>query len=89
MWGRYSSVNYQVVLYLTSRVLVGLWKKYGVSESHPRMYSLAAAAVWGVVMMLFEESPEVLHPSLKSSMDEIYRTQLSSFQYKSKDENVT
>ncbi len=86
VWGRYSSVNYQVVLYLTSRVLVGLWKKYGINISHPRIYSLAAAVVWGVVMMLFEESPDVLHPSLKSSMDEIYRTKLSSFQYSHKEE---
>ena len=29
--------------------------------------------VWGLVMVLFEESPHVLHRSLKSSMDEIYR----------------
>lgn len=73
IWGRYSSVNYQVVLYLASRVLVGLWKRYGVGHEHPNLYRFAAAAVWGVVMMLFEECPEVLHPSLKSSMDEIYR----------------
>lgn len=77
IWGRYSSVNYQIVMYLTSRVLVGLWKRLVPSDkeegSQSQTYPLAAAAVWGIVMALFEESPQVLHPSLKSSMDEIYR----------------
>jgi hypothetical protein len=90
VWGRYSSVNHQIVLYLTSRVIVGLAKhtleKYrGVSHhdspsvlNHPRTYPLLAASVWGLVMVLFEESPHVLHKSLKQSMDEIYRFRLSS-----------
>jgi hypothetical protein len=34
---------------------------------------LAAAGIWGTVMMLFEEYPDVLHPSLRMSMTEIYR----------------
>ena len=42
IWGRYSSVNYQVVLYLASRVLVGLWKRYGVGHEHPNLYRFAA-----------------------------------------------
>jgi peroxisomal membrane protein 4 len=98
VWGRYSKVNEQILLYLTSRVLVGivqrLWehvhKSYGnVPQqkqnhhkhhsnsilNHPRTFSVLAAAVWGVVMVLFEDSPHVLHRSLKSSMDEIYRFQ--------------
>lgn len=90
IWGRYSSVNHQVVLYLTSRVVVALtkraWEKFhGTSHQHPsslmqhpKLYSLAAATVWGIVMVLFEESPHVLHPSLRSSMDEIYRYRMSS-----------
>ena len=108
VWGRYSSINYQIVLYLTSRVIIGLTKRLfehyyhpGVGHSHhsiaatttassqsitkssnnsssnilqhPQMYPLMAALVWGCVMVLFEESPHVLHRSLKSSMDEIYR----------------
>lgn len=79
IWGRYSGVNYQIVLYLTSRVLVGLGKHfqetYLPTNSMPfhQSYPLFAAAVWGMIMMLFEERPEVLHPSLKKSMDEIYR----------------
>jgi peroxisomal membrane protein 4 len=90
VWGRYSSVNHQIVLYLTSRVIVGLakhtWEKFrGVPHhdtpsilNHPRTYPLLAASVWGLVMVLFEESPHVLHKSLKQSMDEIYRFRLSS-----------
>ena len=78
VWGRYSSVNYQIVLYLASRVLVGMGKhvqeKYlPVSLSFRQSYPLFAGVVWGLVMMLFEENPDVLHPSLKKSMDEIYR----------------
>lgn len=81
IWGRYSSVNSQIVLYLTGRVLSGLWKRVGVERYIPEpwrqnTYSIVAAVVWSLVMFLFEESPEVLHPSLKSSMDEIYRFRL-------------
>ncbi|CAJ1945699.1 unnamed protein product [Cylindrotheca closterium] len=88
VWGKYSSVNYQIVLYLTSRILIGLskrcWEKFSPIEyknmlQHPKTYSLLSAAVWGVVMVLFEETPHVLHRSLKTSMDEIYRYQISSF----------
>jgi peroxisomal membrane protein 4 len=108
VWGRYSSVNHQIILYLTSRVLIGvskrLWEHYhghpenGASWSsshiqgnssrsssraaslldHPQTYPFLAATVWGLVMVLFEESPHVLHKSLKQSMDEIYRYQLST-----------
>jgi len=117
VWGRYSSVNYQIVLYLSSRVAVALYHKLAMvlrerrrrrntrrtgsggtqqrgrgtvdsaatlattsggarSSSSSSVYPWAAAVVWGLVMALFEESPEVLHPSLKTSMDEIYRYSL-------------
>ena len=82
VWGRYSSVNYQLILYLASRILVGCiklarekgirpfsWKQLEFTNSYP----YGAAVIWGTVMMLFEEYPEVLHPSLRRSMDEIYR----------------
>ena len=82
VWGRYSGVNYQLLLYLTSRILVGCvklasqkglppfsWKKLSFTNTYP----WAAAGIWGTVMMLFEEYPNVLHPSLRRSMDEIYR----------------
>jgi hypothetical protein len=44
--------------------------------SFDQTYPLFAAVVWGLVMILFEEHPDVLHPSLKKSMDEIYRYSL-------------
>ena len=82
IWGNYTSVNYQIVLYLTSRIIVGLstlareknippfcWK--GMTKKN--VYPFKAAFVWSVVMVLFEYCPNVLHPSLKRSMDEIYR----------------
>lgn len=82
IWGNYTSVNYQIVLYLTSRILVGLstlasennippfcWK--GMTKKN--VYPFKAAFVWSVVMVLFEYCPNVLHSSLKRSMDEIYR----------------
>jgi len=79
VWGRYSSVNYQIVLYVTSRVLASLCKRHlhvRLPESvRQRGYPLAAATVWALVMLLFEEDPDVLHPSLRSSMEEIYRIQ--------------
>jgi peroxisomal membrane protein 4 len=89
VWGDYSSINNQVLLYLISRIQVGLIKKvwealHGTPHSHPEsalqhpyLYPMIAASAWGVVMALFEESPHVLHPSLRSSMDEIYRYQFS------------
>ena len=87
VWGKYSSVNYQIVLYLSSRIFIGMskrfWEKISPREyrgllQHPKLYSLLSAAVWGIAMVLFEETPHVLHRSLKTSMDEIYRYQISS-----------
>lgn len=78
VWGRYSGVNYQIVLYLTSRVLVGLGKHLLQTSYLPegpldQSYPLFVAVIWGLAMILFEEHPDVVHPSLKKSMDEFYR----------------
>ena len=77
VWGRYSKINVQINLYLLSRVVIALGKRHGwnVEESKER-YAWFAALIWGLVMYLFEEEPESLHPSLKMSMDEIYRYDL-------------
>jgi len=87
IWGHDSSVNYQIVLYLTSRIVIGLttlareknippfcWKQM----TKKNIYPLGAAVVWSIVMALFETCPHVLHPSLKLSMDEIYRFSIFS-----------
>jgi peroxisomal membrane protein 4 len=81
IWGRYSSLNYQLVLYLASRVAVaciqlarekGPWKSINDTLSS-NTYPCMAAGIWGAVMMLFESYPDTLHSSLRRSMDEIYR----------------
>ena len=41
--------------------------------AHRHAFPVLASLLWAIVMVLFEESPDVLHPSLKKSMDEIYR----------------
>ena len=66
--GRYSGVNYQLLLYLTSCILVVCvklaseknippfsWKRLSFTNTYP----WAAAGIWGTVMMLFEEYPNV------------------------------
>ena len=83
IWGKYSSINYQIVLYLTSRILTGLVllarekriKPFHLEKlSFDKVYPIKAAFVWATVMALFESYPHVLHPSLKKSMDEVYRS---------------
>jgi len=78
VWGRYSGLNYQLLLYLISRIIVGcfklakqkgMWRKLTFTKTYP----WAAAGIWGAVMVMFEECPEILHPSLRRSMEEIYR----------------
>lgn len=82
VWGKYSSINYQILLYLSSRVAVALVQLAREKGIHPfrlkrmifkNVYPIYAAIIWGIVMALYEGSPNHLHPSLKKSMDEIYR----------------
>ncbi|KAL7572009.1 hypothetical protein ACA910_001664 [Epithemia clementina (nom. ined.)] len=103
VWGTYTPLNYQILLYLASRVTVGLWKLWWSSvlqsnihernsnddqstttkarptkissfrQSSSLVYRFSAGLIWGLSMILFEECPQVLHPSLRKSMDEIFR----------------
>jgi hypothetical protein len=92
VWGNSSSINNQILLYLISRIQMGLvkkaWERWNIMDGttelrhphstsillrHPWLYRAVAATTWGMVMALFEDSPHVLHSSLRSSMDEIYR----------------
>jgi peroxisomal membrane protein 4 len=74
VWGRFNKVNTQINLYLLSRVVIALGKRYGFNIEHSKSrYHWFAAILWGIVMYLFEEQPEVLHFSLEKSMEEIYR----------------
>jgi len=72
VWGSYTKVNVQINLYLLSRILMGVGKRYGFTVEDDK-YPWFAALVWGAVMFLYEDNGKVLHPSLAASMDEIYR----------------
>lgn len=82
IWGRYSSINNQIVLYLIPRIIeavVLLAREKKISPFHWKLfnfdnvYPIKATIVWAIVMALFESNPHVLHPSLEQSMNEIYR----------------
>lgn len=80
VWAKYSHLNYQIVLYLLSRVIVACAKliaKQGVQPfaaiPFERAYPYMATIVWALVMYLYEVHPGTLHPSLLTSMHEIYR----------------
>lgn len=79
VWSKYSSVNYQIVMYLFSRIVIALVKRMAANGVKPfclvqfkQVYPSLAIATWAIVMWLFETNPETLHPSLKKSMDFLY-----------------
>ncbi|KAJ1905129.1 hypothetical protein IWQ60_012340 [Tieghemiomyces parasiticus] len=65
----------QIVMYLFSRVAIGLAKlaveKRVVDEPH-RPFPVFAAVVWGLVMWLFRHERATLQPSLQASMQYLY-----------------
>lgn len=76
VWSRYSGVNYQIVMYLFSRIMIAMVKHLAARGIKPfcqfkfaQVYPTFAIAVWSIVMWLFEKHPETLHPSLKASME--------------------
>lgn len=82
VWGKYTAINHQIVLYLIPRIIeasISLLREKKVAPFHlavfsfDKVYPIKASIVWGVVMALFEYKPNLLHPSLKHSMNEIYR----------------
>ena len=82
IWGRYNAINYQINLYLFSRVVIGgisYAKQRGLLPTIRRkskmdnVYPIFSSVVWGLVMYLFE-SDAPIHPSLKRSMEEIYKS---------------
>jgi peroxisomal membrane protein 4 len=81
VWGRYSSVNFQIVCYLLSRVILALFKVAHEQQMLPAKlqqlgfddaYPFLASGVWGLVLWLYEYHPEKLVPSLFESMDFLY-----------------
>ena len=84
IFGKKTGVSNQIVLYLFSRVIIGLltllYTKIGemggskwkwVEKGYG--YYLLAAVCWGVVMWLFEKDKRVLQPSLSHSMQFLYK----------------
>jgi len=80
VWRHNTHLNYQLMLYLLSRVVVAsvrLLAKSGVapfaSFTAAGTYPYLSVGVWAAVMALYEADSSVLHPSLASSMHDIYR----------------
>lgn len=68
-------INQQIVLYLFSRVMLGLGKlayKKGLVAAPNNSFALFAAFAWGMVMFLFRHERDILQSSLASSMQYIY-----------------
>lgn len=75
VFGDFNSINTQIVLYLFSRVSLAMAKvavDRNLVESKKYGFPLFAAAVWGLVMWLFEAERRSLQNSLQSSMAFIY-----------------
>ncbi|KAJ2760529.1 hypothetical protein H4S06_001677 [Coemansia sp. BCRC 34490] len=75
VFGEKTSVNQQIILYLFSRIAMGLVNtvmKAGDFTAPPNSFALFAAVCWGIVMVLFRRDKSVLQDSLKSSMTYLY-----------------
>jgi len=79
VWSHYNAVNYQIVLYLISRIVVALVRVLARKRVLPfsnfsfkPTYPWLAAGTWAVVMWLFEFHAETLHGSLADSMRYLY-----------------
>jgi len=76
VFGDNNPINNQIVLYLFSRILVGLVKagvKHGyIARPKIKVFPWFAALVWGTVLWLFEYERDTLQDSLRSSMTYLY-----------------
>ncbi|XP_067936354.1 peroxisomal membrane protein 4-like isoform X3 [Watersipora subatra] len=76
VFGKRTSVNEQINMYLLSRILFGL-TRLGIEKGYVRdpkveTFPIFAAIVWGIVLWLFEYYPNTLQSSLRSSMTYLY-----------------
>ena len=74
VWGDYSSVNYQISLYVFSRVVVSALRLAAQRGVEPfrqfkfeKVYPWGTAAVWATVMYLWEHHPTLLQPKKQLS----------------------
>ncbi|KAJ3020634.1 Peroxisomal membrane protein 4 [Thoreauomyces humboldtii] len=75
VFGKNNNVNNQIVLYLFSRILVGLAKlsvKKQVLPEPKQTFPVFAALIWGIVMWLFRHNRDTLQGSLQASMQYLY-----------------
>ncbi|GJJ69968.1 peroxisomal membrane protein 4 [Entomortierella parvispora] len=75
VFGENNNVNQQIVLYLFSRIMMGLAKlpvKKNVIAEPTQTFPIFASLVWATVMFLFQNERDVLQPSLQASMQYIY-----------------
>jgi peroxisomal membrane protein 4 len=80
IWGRYTSINSQIVMYLTARVMLGLGK-IAAEKGFPiakdltyetQVHPVWASIIWAIVMWQFEFHPDKLQSSLTESMKFLY-----------------
>uniref|UniRef100_A0A7S2WN42 Peroxisomal membrane protein 4 n=1 Tax=Mucochytrium quahogii TaxID=96639 RepID=A0A7S2WN42_9STRA len=79
IWGRYTSVNSQIVMYLFTRVVIAMCKVAAAKGYKPfssyqfeQVYPWFASLTWGLVLWLYEYHPKTLQTSLFNSMDVLY-----------------
>jgi peroxisomal membrane protein 4 len=80
IWGRYTAINSQIVMYLTARVIMGLCRiaaAKGVPIARDltyetQVYPIWASVIWAIVMWQFEFHPDKLQSSLTESMKFLY-----------------
>ncbi len=86
VFGKKTPINYQINLYLLSRITIALAEKVHnkyleqneeitteqISTIKKHSFRILAALVWGLVMWLFFINQKVLQPSLASSMNHLY-----------------
>jgi peroxisomal membrane protein 4 len=77
VFGKDTNVNQQIVLYLLSRIVIGLakWsvkKQYVPSPGEGKTFPVVASVVWGIVMWLFRHDRDTLQGSLQASMQYLY-----------------
>jgi len=75
VFGKKTNVNYQIVLYLLSRIITGGINNLVNKGKLPDVsaYPVMAAVCWGVVMWLFEDDSKCLQPSLSTTMQFLYK----------------
>nr|CCA15730.1 conserved hypothetical protein [Albugo laibachii Nc14] len=86
-WGKYTSVNNQVVMYLLARNIYACFRLLAARDIAPfnkfslkTHFPLISSISWAMAMWLFESDESVLQESLKRSMDFIYRESSQSSQ---------